>query len=172
MLDQAIATAVKCHSRQWRKHVVHGHRLPYVVHPIEVMKTVWAWGAGAPDILAIAVLHDALEDSSITPKQLARSFGDEIARAVQELSFDPENDGNKDEYIKRFSEASVPALVVKLADRYCNMKDHVTTDSARLKAYRKKSAGLLHIMQQRLPEISRRFGSGVAKAIAAAFADL
>ena len=45
MLDRAIRIAVKCHTRQVRKHVLNGHRLPYIVHPIEVMKTVWTWGA-------------------------------------------------------------------------------------------------------------------------------
>ena len=48
LLEQAIALAVKCHSGQSRKYTVRGCRLPYVVHPIEVMKTVWAWAQAIP----------------------------------------------------------------------------------------------------------------------------
>jgi (p)ppGpp synthase/HD superfamily hydrolase len=170
MLDRAIRIAVKCHSWQVRKHVLNGHRLPYIVHPIEVMKTVWTWGAGETNLMAAAVLHDVLEDSPITMKQLVKSFGDEIAGIVQELTFDRKADGDKNKYLGRFATASLPALLVKLADRHCNLRDCRATAPTRLESYRAKSAVLLSIMNRRLPEISQRFGESVAVAIVAAFA--
>ena len=171
MLDRAIRIAVRCHARQVRKHVLNGHRLPYIVHPIEVMKTVWTWGAGESNLLAAAVLHDVLEDSPITVKQLTKSFGEEIAGIVKELTFDRKSDGDKRDYLGRFATASLPALVVKLADRYCNLRDCQATDPVRLESYRAKSEVLIAITSRRLPEISKRFGESVARAVVTAFAE-
>ncbi len=168
LLEQAIALAVKSHAGQSRKYAIRGHRLPYVVHPIEVMKTVWAWGAGDPVLLTAAVLHDVLEDSQVTYKELAKEFGEETAGIVKELTHDPKINGDKAEYLKQFATASVPALVVKLADRYCNITDCLLTDPSRVEAYFGKSAVLIDILQKRRPEISERFGEEVGTAIASA----
>jgi len=51
--------------------------------------------------MAAAVLHDVLEDSPITMKQLAKGFGDEIAGIVKELTFDRKTDGDKNNYLGR-----------------------------------------------------------------------
>ena len=171
LLEQAIALAVKCHSGQSRKYTVRGRRLPYVVHPIEVMKTVWVWGAGDPILLTAAVLHDVLEDSQVTCKQLAKDFGEETAEIVKELTHDPKVNGKAD-YLKQFATASVPALVVKLADRYCNVADCPFTAPDRVEAYLGKSAVLIDILQKRLPEISEKLGEEVGTAIASAFEKL
>lgn len=140
LLEQAVALAVKCHAGQSRKHTVRGRRLPYIVHPVMVMRTVWGWGAGDPALLSAAVLHDVLEDSQVTYKQLAKDFGEEVAGIVKEVTHDRKADGDKAEYLRRFATASVPALVVKLADRYCNPTDCVLTDPGRVAAYLGKSA--------------------------------
>ena len=121
MLERAIEFAVKCHAGQYRKHAIDGQRLPYIVHAIEVMRTIWGWGVTDPTIMTAAVLHDVLEESEITARQLEKEFGGEVAQLVTDLTHDPQ-DGDKHEYLKRFATASVPALVVKLADRYCNIQ--------------------------------------------------
>lgn len=172
LLEQAVALAVKCHAGQSRKHTVRGRRLPYIVHPVMVMRTVWGWGAGDPALLSAAVLHDVLEDSQVTYKQLAKDFGEEVAGIVKEVTHDRKADGDKAEYLRRFATASVPALVVKLADRYCNPTDCVLTDPGRVAAYLGKSAPLVEIMRQRLPEISQQLGQEVGTAIASAFDSL
>ena len=168
LLERAIALAVKCHAGQSRKYTVRGRRLPYIVHPIEVMKTVWAWGAGDPVLLTAAVLHDVLEDSQTTYKELVKDFGEEAAGIVKELTHDPKVNGDKSEYLKQFATASVPALVVKLADRYCNVTDCLLTDPGRVEVFFGKSVVLIDILQKRRPEISERFGEEVGTAIASA----
>jgi guanosine-3',5'-bis(diphosphate) 3'-pyrophosphohydrolase len=171
MLDRAIALAVSCHAGQYRKHAIGGQRLPYIAHPIEVMKTVWAWGVTDPLIMTAAVLHDILEDSDVTSRQLAKEFGEEVAQSVVELTHDPQ-DGGKTEYLKRFSTASVPALVIKLADRYCNLQHRLAADPNGVEAYFGKSAVLLEIMRTRHAEIAGRFSEKAARAIASAYRSL
>jgi (p)ppGpp synthase/HD superfamily hydrolase len=168
MLDRAIALAVSCHAGQYRKHAIGGQRLPYIAHPIEVMRTVWAWGITDPMVMTAAVLHDILEDSDVTSRQLAKEFGEEVAQSVVELTHDPQ-DGNKSEYLKRFSTASVPALVLKLADRYCNVKHRLAANPSGVEAYFEKSAVLLEIMRTRHAEIAGRFSEKAAAAIATAY---
>ena len=168
LLEQAIALATRCHAGQTRKYAVRGRRLPYVVHPISVMKIVWAWGAGDPHLLTAAVLHDVLEDSKVTCKQLAKDFGEETAGIVKELTHDRKINGDKSDYLKQFATTSVAALVIKLADRYCNINDCLLSNPDRVEAYFGKSATLVEIMQKRLPEISEKLGEEVGTAIALA----
>jgi (p)ppGpp synthase/HD superfamily hydrolase len=171
MIERAIALAVSCHAGQYRKHAIGGQRLPYIVHLIEVMRTVWGWGVTDPIIMTAAVLHDILEDSDVTSRQLAKDFGEEVAQSVVELTHDPQ-DGRKSEYLKRFSAASVPALVIKLADRYCNVQHRLVADPHGVKAYFDKSAVLLEIMRARYAEIAGRFSEKTAGAIASAYRSL
>jgi (p)ppGpp synthase/HD superfamily hydrolase len=168
MLEHAIGFAARCHAGQYRKHAIGGQRLPYIVHPIEVMKTVWQWGVAEPTIMMAAVLHDVLEDSNVTARQLAKEFGEEVAKMVTELTHNP-RDVDKHEYLKRFSTASVPALVIKLADRYCNMQHRLAVSPGGLHAYFAKSAVLLEVMQSRRAEIIGRFSEAVFSAIALAY---
>ena len=107
----------------------------------------------------------------MTCKQLAKDFGEETAEIVKELTHDPKVNGKAD-YLKQFATASVPALVVKLADRYCNVADCLLTDPCRIEAYFGKSAVLIEVLQKRLPEISEKFGEDVGRAIASAFDSL
>jgi len=168
MLERAIELAVRCHAGQYRKHAIGEQRLPYIVHSIEVLRTVWGWGAADLIIMTAAVLHDVLEESDVTARQLAKEFGEEVAQLVVELTHAPQ-DGDKYEYLKRFSTASVPAVVVKLADRYCNIQHRLLAYPAGVKAYFGKSAVLLEIMRSRHAEIAGRFGERVAGAIVAAY---
>jgi hypothetical protein len=132
------------------------------------MRTVWGWGAADPIIMTAAVLHDVLEESNMTARQLAKEFGEEVSKLVVELTHDPQ-DSDKHEYLKRFSAASVPALVVKLADRYCNVQHRLLAYPAGVKAYFGKSAVLLEIMRSRHAEIVGRFGERVSTVIVAAY---
>lgn len=168
MLEQAIELAVRCHAGQYRKYAIGGQRLPFIVHPIEVMKTVWEWGVTEPIIMTAAVLHDIIEDSDVTARQLAKDFGEEVAKLVTELTHDPQ-DSDKFEYLKRFSTSSVPALVVKLADRYCNIQYRLAAYPSGVGTYFGKSVVLLQIMRSRRDEIVGRFSGAVSEAATFAY---
>jgi len=171
MLDRAILLAVNCHLGQYRKHAIHGQLLPYIAHPLEVMQTVWGWGVVEPVVMTAAVLHDILEDSDTTARLLAKEFGEEVTQIVQELTHVPQN-GNKQQYIQTFSTASVPALVVKLADRYCNLRHRLVAAPDKVEAYHAKSTPLVAALQARRAEIAGRFGETTAKTIVSAYQEL
>ena len=158
MLQEAIALAVKLHAGQYRDGDVHGCRIPYIVHPIEVMKTVWAWGAGDSTTLTAAVLHDTLEETSFRLPELEGLFGNDVATIVKELTFEAEAGVTKAEYLQQFAAASIPALVIKLADRYCNVKDFLLTKLKYAGKYLGKAAVLIEVARSRSHEIGERYG--------------
>jgi hypothetical protein len=119
-------------------------------------------------MMTAAVLHDVLEESSVTTRQLEKEYGVEVAHLVTELTHAPQ-DGDKYEYLKRFSAASIPALVIKLADRYCNIRHRLIAYPTGVRAYLGKSAVLLEIMRSRHAEIAKRFNEKVAEGIVAAY---
>jgi (p)ppGpp synthase/HD superfamily hydrolase len=169
MIERAIEFAIRLHAGQYRKHAIGGQRLPYVVHAIDVLRTVWGWGVVEPNIMAAAVLHDVLEESkNLTARQLAKEFGEEVAQLVTELTHAPQ-DGDKHEYLKRFATSSVAALVIKLADRYCNIQHRLVAYPAGVKTYFGKSAVLLENLRARQTEIAARFGEPVSTAITSAY---
>jgi (p)ppGpp synthase/HD superfamily hydrolase len=80
---RAAAWAAEVHEGQVRQ--VDG--APFVAHPYEVALLVH--GAGYRDeIVAIALLHDVLEKTDVTPAALSASFGPEVAAAVAAMSED------------------------------------------------------------------------------------
>lgn len=54
LLQDAAIFAAKYHEGTPRKNDIGGLFLPYIVHPMEVAKTLWGWGVGDPDVLAAA----------------------------------------------------------------------------------------------------------------------
>lgn len=77
MLFEAIEFAAAAHRGQYRK----ASRVPYIVHPLGVMRILLTSGA-EEELAAAGVLHDVVEDTSVTPEQLAERFGGEVSRLV------------------------------------------------------------------------------------------
>jgi hypothetical protein len=104
MLNKAIQIAVEAHYRQTDKQ-----GQPYVLHPLAIMHEM-------PTVEGkiVAVLHDVLEDTSITPGWLeARGFTKEIMDALVALCH---NEGESyADYLIRLKENSL-ATEVKIAD--------------------------------------------------------
>lgn len=99
--------------------------LPYWVHPDMVAEVVAAYG-GTDDEIAAALLHDTREDTDTTSEEIERLFGPDIAQIVEEVTnFEPDVKRlGKEQYInKELLELSDSALLVKLADMYCNSLD-------------------------------------------------
>lgn len=74
---EAIHFAAIAHSGQFRK----GTKIPYIVHPVDVMQTLIKFGA-SDDAAIAGVLHDTLEDTKTTEQELFDNFGKHITRLV------------------------------------------------------------------------------------------
>ncbi len=110
LINRAIQVATMAHEDQFDKQ-----GMPYILHPIEVMKTV---KSKDPMVLQVAVMHDVLEDSDITEVDLRKKFHSNVVDALVCLTHLPDED--YDDYIKRISTNRM-AMLVKLADLRHNL---------------------------------------------------
>ena len=78
LLDRAIIFAVKAHAGTERR----GKGFPYIVHPMEAMEIV-ATITPDQELLAAAILHDTVEDTSVSIEDIRAQFGDRVARLVE-----------------------------------------------------------------------------------------
>ena len=75
-INRAYVFAMKMHGSQLR---ASGD--PYFSHPIEVAGILTRYKLDSASIIT-ALLHDTVEDTSATPEDIKRLFGDEILRLV------------------------------------------------------------------------------------------
>jgi (p)ppGpp synthase/HD superfamily hydrolase len=127
IVEAAIRFAAEAHAGQLRKD----RRTPYVVHPVGVLRYLSSdLGVTDPAILAAAVLHDVLEDTATTRRVLLRRFGREVADWVEALTVPPQfhgpdvPDAVKTRILVRdLRQMPWPAVLVKLSDRWDNLRD-------------------------------------------------
>ena len=131
-LDIALMTAARAHSGQRDK----GGQL-YLYHPMAVMKRVDQENENQK---IVALLHDVVEDSSLTLDDLrTRGFSEEVVEAVDALT--RRKGETYREFILRAKENKI-ARVVKIADLQENMdlsrlKDITERDMERMERYHK-----------------------------------
>ncbi|MBX9937537.1 MAG: HD domain-containing protein [Burkholderiaceae bacterium] len=135
-LERAISLAAQAHAGQ-----VDKAGQPYILHPLRVMLRV----STAEERIA-AILHDVVEDTSVTLEQLAEEgFSPTVVAAVEALTKRPGE--SRMEAAARAAENRV-ARTVKLADNAENMDvsriAHPTEkDFARIQEYERVRALLL-----------------------------
>jgi GTP diphosphokinase / guanosine-3',5'-bis(diphosphate) 3'-diphosphatase len=91
----------------------------YITHPIAVAQIANKYGADEQTIYA-CLLHDVVEDTPITLKQISNLFGKEIAflvDGVTKINHSPETTYKK---IEQYSEKDKRVIQIKLADRIHN----------------------------------------------------
>ena len=124
LINRAFVIAEIAHQNQKRRS---GD--PYISHPLEVAKILTEYRLDDSTIIT-ALLHDTIEDTKLTLKEVRVEFGDEIARLVDGLT----KIGKLDLFTKEAEQAEnfrklilamsndVRVLIVKLADRLHNMR--------------------------------------------------
>ncbi|MCA1064864.1 GTP pyrophosphokinase (plasmid) [Rossellomorea sp. AcN35-11] len=112
MNQSMIELAIKLASEYHLGQVDKGGN-PYILHPLAVMNRV-----GKSEEKVVAVLHDILEDTTMTVTELLKHFPREIVEAVEALTRRPEETYR--EFILRVKENTL-ARVVKIADMEENM---------------------------------------------------
>jgi (p)ppGpp synthase/HD superfamily hydrolase len=80
-IERAIEVAVKAHEKQVRK----GTDIPYITHPLAV-GIMLARADCADEVVAGGILHDTIEDTSITIDYIREKFGDKVASIVEGCS--------------------------------------------------------------------------------------
>jgi HD domain len=120
-LTKALAFAAEAHRNHRRKGA---SQEPYINHLIEVLDLVASIEDDDMDVLVAALLHDALEDTGTNYEKLVATFGERVARIVQENSDDmalpkPERQHAR---LAGIAKKSREARLVKFADIISNLR--------------------------------------------------
>ncbi len=131
LIELALEFATVAHEGQMRKS---GDS--YITHPIAVAQIVIKWGLDAQSVIA-ALLHDTIEDTSVTVQDIEQKFGSKVSGLVQGLTKlamidsmpGPEAtslrlEASKENLRKLLLATSKDyrALLIKLADRLHNLR--------------------------------------------------
>ena len=81
MIDLAIEVAAKAHQRQVRKET----DIPYITHPLSV-GIILAKAGCCDDVIIAGILHDTVEDTSITLDYIRETFGAKVASIAEGCS--------------------------------------------------------------------------------------
>lgn len=101
----------------------------YITHPVNVAKIIKEVKGDSKNIdilVAAALLHDTLEDTYTSYRELEENFGKEIASIVMELTtapFVPKMIGKAKYLATKMENMTNYALLIKFADRYNNLCD-------------------------------------------------
>jgi len=116
-------------ARRYHEGQVRDSGEPYMVHPIMVAHIL---ADMRMDVVAMetGLLHDVVEDTSVTVEQVRKEFGDEVARSVDgvtklsKLDFYSAEDRQAESFRKMLLAMveDIRVIMVKLADRIHNMR--------------------------------------------------
>ena len=125
---EAIRFAAIAHEGHYRK----GSNIPYIAHLTNVMKTLCLAGCDDDTIIA-GILHDTVEDTSVTIEEIRETFGENVAKYVAGATEESKLNKNGDEAPWRErKELSInavktsdclPKLMVSCADKLDNVRD-------------------------------------------------
>ena len=127
LYQKAIKFAAAKHAAQ--NQTIPGTNLPYVVHLSNVAMEILIASFHSDNFdlgfaIQVALLHDTLEDTSTTFKELEIDFGVEVAIAVLALTKNNElpEDKQMQDCLKRIKLLQPEVWTIKLADRITNLQ--------------------------------------------------
>src|SRR5436190_1400327 len=124
LVERAFEFSETAHRGQFRKS---GE--PYITHPLAVASILSQWRIDAEG-LAAALLHDVMEDTSVTRTQLESTFGRPVAEMVDgvskldQIEFSTREEAQAESFRKMLLAMArdVRVILIKLADRLHNMR--------------------------------------------------
>jgi (p)ppGpp synthase/HD superfamily hydrolase len=149
LIDDAVEFANEAHGDQVRKYTGE----PYFNHVFSVAERVSKYTTD-PIIYMAALLHDTVEDTDVTLKDIGDLFGPRVAEIVYDLTdhFTAENYPHLNREKRKALETARMATVdddVKLI-KLCDLADNTSTivehDPGFAKVYLKEKAALLEAM--------------------------
>jgi len=142
LVERAYALASTAHEGQWRDG---RDQAPYLSHPLRVaLVLAEEVGRTEGDLVAVALLHDVLEDTSVKMEALRDEVGADIANAVELLSKEQVPQSGKEArdsaYYAGIINSGEIVRLVKCADRVDNLRGLKTlNDPERWEKYVKET---------------------------------
>jgi GTP pyrophosphokinase len=132
-VESAYHFSEAAHEGQFRKS---GH--PYISHPLAVANILAQWHLDSQALTA-ALLHDVMEDTSVTKTEISRNFGKLVAELVDGVSkldkieFETQEKAQAENFRKMLLAMArdVRVILIKLADRLHNMRTLDAVDDRR-----------------------------------------
>lgn len=123
-IKKAYSVAIRAHNSQFRDDTQ-----PYIIHPLRVAIIVVSIAEiHESDVVCSALLHDVVEDSTITNENIEEMFGEKIASYVKALTSERSPNETIKEKIKRkqatykkAKKANYVIRAIKVADYLDNM---------------------------------------------------
>jgi len=142
IVERAKEFAIKAHGTQKYGKMPYEYHLQQVVSKLTYWRDLGQWEI-TDECLAVAWLHDCMEDCSVTENELAQHFGKEVAYQVLLLSKLGSISYNL--YIAYIKDSPV-AKLVKMADTLCNLEASLLSgELKRINKYSKQLALLTEV---------------------------
>ena len=119
---KAADAAARWHVNQRRKGAAQE---PYINHLVEVALLVAeATGGSDTNLVIAALLHDAIEDQQVPRDLIAKTFGEDVASLVEEVTEDKSlpKAVRKDDQVRTAATKSPRARILRLADKTSNLR--------------------------------------------------
>ena len=156
---RAAAFCVGAHCAVGQKRKYTGE--DYWHHPVEVLRVLLKFVPDASEAMqAAALLHDVVEDTSVTLKTVQELFGPIVAAYVEQLTdVSKPEDGNRAARkaidLAHTALASPEAKSIKLADLISNSRSIIERDPVFAVTYLAEKRALLEVLKEGDPELHR-----------------
>lgn len=129
----------------------------YIHHPIEVADTLAELQMDSRTLMA-ALLHDVIEDTPATKKEIVDTFGEDVALLVDgvskigQIKFDTKEQAEAENFRKMLMAMSedVRVMIIKLADRLHNMRTLSSMEPSKQKRISKQTLEIYAPIAERL----------------------
>ncbi|QES95779.1 HD domain-containing protein [Orientia tsutsugamushi] len=140
-VEKAIFYAQKYHGQQKRDT---GE--PYYMHPLEVAYMVADYSFET-DTIITAILHDTIEDTTLTKEKIVKVFGVKIAEQVFNLTRIKDNKkiSSREMIQTLYNRNKTELLLIKLFDRFHNIQ------TVSIKPYEKRQKIVIETQQEFIP---------------------
>jgi guanosine-3',5'-bis(diphosphate) 3'-pyrophosphohydrolase len=160
LVEAARKLCVSAHNGQTR-----ANGKPYHTHPFAVAQLLAEYGMNDPEILAAAYLHDVLEDTKTSRKEIAEDFGKRVAKLVEEMTIDAKDQGSfeakQTALLSAAKKMSQDAKWIKLADRVHNLREKLPAWSDEKR--RRYSQASLNLLDALMPWPSQALADEVRR---------
>jgi myo-inositol-1(or 4)-monophosphatase len=155
--EKAVRFAFKAHEGQKRKDGG-----AYILHPLEV-SVIAGTMTNNPDVLSAAVLHDTVEDTSVTAEEILEQFGERIAFLVASETEDKRPYMSSSDSWKIRKEESLEELkncgdtdvkILWLSDKLSNMR-------SLYRSFERQGVSVFQLFNEKNPEEQKWYHSKV-----------
>lgn len=162
LFEEAVIYATVMHSGETRK----GTNIPYILHPLEVSHIISTMTDDI-EVITAGVLHDIVEDTDGTIKEIRNRFGDRVAELVESETENKYENEDKSATWKRRKEESLRVIqttddvgikMLWLGDKLSNLRSLA-------RKYSEQGNEVWNLFHQKDPNMHRWYYQTIAESV-------